>query len=90
MFATKDLAEYLPLLARGALLTVEVFALALIVATVLGLGWALMRVSGVTFFAGFAKALINTIRGIPILVQLFYISSSFPRSASACRRSRPA
>lgn len=78
MFATRDLVEYLPILARGALLTVEIFALALVVATVLGLGWALMRVSGITVFAGFAKALINTVRGIPILVQLFYIYFVFP------------
>ena len=78
MFAAKDLAEYLPLLARGALITVEVFALALVVATVLGLGWALMRVSSVPVLRGFSKALINTIRGIPILVQLFYIYFVFP------------
>jgi polar amino acid transport system permease protein len=78
VFAAKDLAEYLPLLARGALITVEVFALALIVATVLGLGWALMRVSSVPVLRGFSKGLINTIRGIPILVQLFYIYFVFP------------
>src|SRR2546430_14196060 len=42
-----DLAEYLPLLAKGALITVEVFVFALAVATVLGMVWALMRVSGV-------------------------------------------
>ena len=53
MFATKDLVEYLPLLARGALLTVEVFALELVVATLLGLGWALMRVSANRFLSGF-------------------------------------
>ena len=78
MFSSKDLAEYLPLLAHGALITVEVFALALVVATVLGLGWALMRVSANRFLSGFSKALINTIRGIPILVQLFYIYFVFP------------
>jgi polar amino acid transport system permease protein len=74
----KDLAEYLPLLAHGALVTVEVFALALVIATLLGMLWALMRVSGVTALTGFSKLLINTIRGIPILVQLFYIYFVFP------------
>ena len=78
MFSLKDLAEYLPLLAHGALITVEVFVLALVVATVLGIAWALMRVSGVRALAGFSKLLINTIRGIPILVQLFYIYFVFP------------
>jgi polar amino acid transport system permease protein len=77
-FALKDLIEYTPLLAQGALVTVEVFACALVVATVLGLVWALMRVSGVPLLSGFAKGLINTIRGIPILVQLFYIYFVLP------------
>ncbi len=78
MFSLKDLAEYLPLLAQGALITVEVFILALVVATLLGIAWALMRVSGVRALSGFSKLLINTIRGIPILVQLFYIYFVFP------------
>jgi len=78
VFSLKDLAEYLPLLAHGALITVEVFVLALVVATLLGIGWALMRVSGVRALTDFSKLLINTIRGIPILVQLFYIYFVFP------------
>lgn len=78
MLSSKDLAEYLPLLAHGALVTVEVFALALVIATLLGMLWALMRVSGVTALTGFSKLLINTIRGIPILAQLFYIYFVFP------------
>ena len=78
MLSRNDLAEYLPLLAQGALVTVEVFACALIVATLLGLIWALMRVSSVRVLSGFSKALINVIRGIPILVQLFYIYFVFP------------
>lgn len=78
MFSLKDLAEYLPLLLQGALITVEVFVLALVVATLLGMVWALMRVSGVGALATFSKLLINTIRGIPILVQLFYIYFVFP------------
>ena len=78
MFALKDLAEYLPVLAHGALITIEVFILALVVATVLGMTWALMRVSGVRALVNFSKLLINIVRGIPILVQLFYIYFVFP------------
>ena len=77
-FALKDLAEFVPILAQGALVTIEVFVCGLIVATVLGLLWALMRVSGIPALAGFSKALINTIRGIPILVQLFFIYFVLP------------
>lgn len=77
-FELKDLIEFAPILAQGAVVTVEVFACALIVATLLGMVWALMRVSGIPVFAGFSKALINTIRGIPILVQLFFIYFVLP------------
>ncbi len=78
MLSRNDLAEYLPLLAKGALVTVEVFLCALVVATLLGLVWALMRVSRVRALSRFSKVLINAIRGIPILVQLFYIYFVFP------------
>lgn len=77
-FALKDLLEFAPILAQGAVVTVEVFACGLVVATVLGLVWALMRVSGMPLLAGFSKGLINTIRGIPILVQLFFIYFVLP------------
>src|SRR5512140_1242370 len=77
-FSTKDLLEFLPILAQGAVISVEVFGFALVVATLLGLLWALMRVSGVAALVGFSKALINTIRGIPILVQLFFIYFVLP------------
>jgi polar amino acid transport system permease protein len=78
VISRNDLAEYLPILAKGALVTVEVFACALVVATLLGLAWALMRVSKMRALSGFSKVLINIVRGIPILVQLFYIYFVFP------------
>src|SRR3990172_74366 len=78
VFSWQDIVEFTPLLAQGAVVTVEVFAGALVVATMLGLLWALMRVSGIPLLAAFAKGLINIIRGIPILVQLFYIYFVLP------------
>jgi polar amino acid transport system permease protein len=77
-FELKDLTEFVPILAQGAVVTIEVFVCGLIVATLLGLLWALMRASGVPVLAGFSKVLINTIRGIPILVQLFFIYFVLP------------
>ncbi len=50
-FALKDIAEFVPILAQGALVTIEVFVCGLIVATALGLLWALLRVSGVPALA---------------------------------------
>lgn len=78
IFSLNDMLEFAPILAQGAVVTVEVFGCALIVATVLGMVWALMRVSGVPALAGLSKGLINTIRSIPILVQLFFIYFVLP------------
>jgi polar amino acid transport system permease protein len=70
--------EYLPILLLGVKLTVLVTIGSLVVSTALGLIWALMRVSGVRPLAGTARIIINVIRGIPIIVQLFYIYFVLP------------
>ncbi|MBY0336966.1 MAG: amino acid ABC transporter permease [Acetobacteraceae bacterium] len=59
-------------------MTVLVTLCALALATALGLVWALMRTSGTRWLAWPALAFTNTIRGIPILVQLFYIYFVLP------------
>jgi polar amino acid transport system permease protein len=70
--------EFLPILAQGLRLTVLVTAGSLVLSTLLGLVWALMRVSGNRVLSGIAKAVVNVIRGIPIIVQLFYIYFVLP------------
>jgi polar amino acid transport system permease protein len=70
--------EFLPILLQGVKLTILVTIGSLILSTLLGLIWALMRVSGNRFLAGTAKVIVNTIRGIPIIVQLFYIYFVLP------------
>ena len=74
----RDAQEFLPILAQGLRLTLIVTFGSLILATALGLVWALMRVSGVAWLAGIAKAVVNVIRGIPVIVQLFYIYFVLP------------
>lgn len=74
----KDAVEFLPILLQGLRLTVIVTLGSLALSTALGLVWALMRVSGVTVLATVAKSFVNTIRGIPIIVQLFYIYFVLP------------
>ncbi len=74
----KDVAEFLPILMQGLWLTILVTVGSLLLSTALGLVWALMRVSGVPLLSGFAKAAVNVIRGIPIIVQLFYIYFVLP------------
>jgi polar amino acid transport system permease protein len=73
-----DSVEFLPILLTGVKLTVQVTVGSLAVATVLGLVWALMRVSGIRWLANIARLIVNVIRGIPIIVQLFYIYFVLP------------
>jgi polar amino acid transport system permease protein len=73
-----DSVEFMPILLLGVKLTVLVTIGSLVVSTVLGLIWALMRVSGVALLSRTALAIINVIRGIPIIVQLFYIYFVLP------------
>jgi polar amino acid transport system permease protein len=70
--------EFLPILVQGLRLTVLVTVGSLVLSTLLGLVWALMRVSGNAVLSGIAKAVVNVIRGIPIIVQLFYIYFVLP------------
>ena len=74
----KDSIEFLPILLQGLWLTVVVAAGSFALSTMLGIGWALMRVSGIRALEVTAKSVINIIRGIPILIQLFYIYFVFP------------
>jgi polar amino acid transport system permease protein len=73
-----DAAEFLPILLQGVWLTILVTLGSLILSTILGLVWALLRVSGVRALSGPSAALINLIRGIPIIVLLFYLYFVMP------------
>jgi polar amino acid transport system permease protein len=73
-----DATEFLPILLQGVWLTIVVTVGSLILSTVLGLLWALMRVSGVRALSGLSAGLINVIRGIPIIVLLFYLYFVMP------------
>lgn len=70
--------EYLPILVKGLWLTIAVTALALCLSTALGLLWALLRTSGIPALAGPTRIFVELVRGIPILVILFYIYFVMP------------
>jgi polar amino acid transport system permease protein len=74
----RDTAEFLPILMSGVALTIIVTIGSLLLSTVLGLIWALMRVSGIGVLSGLSAGLINVIRGIPIIVLLFYLYFVMP------------
>ncbi|WP_166298391.1 amino acid ABC transporter permease [Bradyrhizobium sp. 2S1] len=73
-----DAVEFVPILLQGVWLTIVVTIGSLVLSTVLGQVWALMRVSGIRILTGLSAALINVIRGIPIIVLLFYIYFVMP------------
>ncbi|MCA1402566.1 amino acid ABC transporter permease [Bradyrhizobium sp. BRP56] len=73
-----DAVEFVPILLQGVWVTIVVTVGSLLLSTVLGLVWALMRVSGIGVLVGLSASLINVIRGIPIIVLLFYIYFVMP------------
>ena len=73
-----DAREFLPILLQGLWLTIVVTFGSLVLSTLLGMVWALMRVCRVRALQQLAKGIVNTIRGIPIIVQLFYIYFVMP------------
>ena len=73
-----DAREFLPILLQGVWLTIVVTACSLILSTMLGMAWALMRVSRLTALQRLSAVIVNGIRGIPIIVQLFYIYFVMP------------
>ncbi len=65
-----DIFVYLvPAIKWTALITVTSFALALILGMLIGI----LRISRVKLISRFAAAYINIIRGVPLLVQIFFI-----------------
>jgi polar amino acid transport system permease protein len=73
-----DAAEFFPILMNGVALTIVVTVGSLLLSTVLGLIWAMMRVSGIGALSMLSASLINVIRGIPIIVLLFYLYFVMP------------
>jgi polar amino acid transport system permease protein len=74
----RDATEFLPILLQGVGLTILVTVGSLVLSTILGLIWALMRVSGLRALSLLSGGLINVIRGIPIIVLLFYLYFVMP------------
>ncbi|ABE43387.1 amino acid ABC transporter permease [Polaromonas sp. JS666] len=70
--------EFMPILLQGAWLTILVTLGSLLLSTMLGLVWAVMRVSGIPLLANASAAVINLLRGIPIIVILFFLYFVMP------------
>ena len=70
--------DFLPILLKGAVVTVEVTVLSFLLSSVIGLGLALMRLSPIKAVSAAGATVVNIIRGLPIIVQLFYIYFVLP------------
>ncbi|TAM91415.1 amino acid ABC transporter permease [bacterium] len=68
-----------PLLLHGALVTIEVTAMALVLGALAGLLGGLARVSPLAPLRGLAAAYVSVIRGTPFIVQLFFVYYAFPQ-----------
>jgi polar amino acid transport system permease protein len=70
--------DFLPILLKGAVITVEVTVLSFLMSSVIGLGLALIRLSPIQAVSTAGATIVNIIRGLPIIVQLFYIYFVLP------------
>jgi len=69
---------YMPLLLKGAMVTVQFSVLALLFGTVLGIFIGALRVAPNRFISGIAASYIYVIRGTPLLIQLYFIYFGLP------------
>jgi polar amino acid transport system substrate-binding protein len=74
----REWPKYLPLLLRGAAVTVELSVLAMALAVVAGLMIVLVRLYAPIPLNWIARAYIEVIRGTPLLIQLFLIYYGLP------------
>lgn len=70
--------DYMPVLLEGVWITIAVTVLSLLLSTVLGLFWAILGWTRIRAFQIVSRTFITFIRGIPIIVQLFYIYFVMP------------
>ena len=74
-----DAVEFMPVLMAGVGMTIGITLCALVLSIVVGLGWALMGLSKWAPLRWISQTAITVIRGIPILVQLFYVYFVLPQ-----------
>jgi polar amino acid transport system permease protein len=74
----QDIVDFVPILLRGALMSVVITLGCLLLSTVLGLAWALLKMSRYPLVVSSVSTMINLVRGLPMIVLLFYIYFVLP------------
>jgi len=70
--------QKLPLLAEGALVTIEITSITLLLSAVFGFFIAITRVAHIPVLEQLSRAYVTVMRGTPLLVQLFLIYFGLP------------
>jgi polar amino acid transport system permease protein len=70
--------EILPVLAQAAIVTIEATLISFVIALVLGLVLAVLRMSG-PVVGWFTSAFVELVRSTPLLIQIFFIYFVLPR-----------
>ncbi|MBO8137382.1 MAG: amino acid ABC transporter permease [Desulfotomaculum sp.] len=74
------MTDILPFLAVGAVATVKITILAVLLGFVIGLFFGLMRLSRNKLLSSIARLYISLIRGTPLLVQIFFVYFGLPKA----------
>lgn len=74
----QDVVDFVPILMQGAVITIIVTLGCLVISIVLGLVLALMKMSQYPALVRVVSVLINIVRGLPMIVLLFYIYFVLP------------
>jgi polar amino acid transport system permease protein len=77
-FSVSDTIEFMPRLLWGALTTIEITLLSIVLAMALGLVLAVVRSSSSKMVTLPATIFVDLIRGTPLLLQIFYIYYVLP------------
>lgn len=70
--------DSLPTLLTGAVVTIQVTTLSLVIAFIIGLIFGLCRISKNAILRFIASAYVNVIRGTPLLIQILFIYFGLP------------
>lgn len=77
-FNLRVLLPYLPVFGKGALLTLEISALAILISFPCGLIGALMRISGSRLLRAIGTFYVEVVRNVPLLVVLYVLFYALP------------
>ncbi len=77
-FKFKQYIDFLPALFKGALITLKISLLGMLIAIIIGFIVAIMKIYGGKLISFSASFYIEVVRGTPLLIQLFFIFYGLP------------